>query len=965
MRNDLRRSRGQTLVITLIILFVLVTLGFVAMLVLGREVGASGISRERNIANDLAQAGVRYCFAQLRFSEDGADWRPQPATPVIAPLPTEPPGLGPESDPENPAATNPDPDFYWLRRRSDFTTLNPDDRGGPDGLGAFTRLNYDTGRALVRVRWSPSGPEIFNQNLSINEKGKLRAYTIIDSVGRPGNFNALDPTSARTPNIQTSRMLSAIVPIGIIESAYYVTNKDERNQPVDLGSPDDPGSNFMGTPVRIKRQIGGEVVQRPGGSPLTLGGSIYINGGLRLFGNVTTPVESGTEVVLNSDLGDQINVAGMIEFAESNNPLRIIKVQGLTANPYLPVASSNNSFSTLGGLIRDGQEGGDFQRFPRSVQRKEAPLVDEEDPNTGQLRYRSATRESGVIGPGGFNVGRLGFGRGIFINNNSDLNRDSEDGNYTQRFDWLNPNAHPQGFWQGPFYIPPAVFIELLPDGFLMSRNVKNPRDTWRNYNGADTGRHVLRFRLGYGSNGTIRIINELTPGVTNFGQPTPTDFDAGVPFSGIIFSEGNVRVRGVIPAIGTGSSRRGIQLTIVSMGTGYVEGSIIKGDPNTSSLALLCRDNVVLNTTQFLASSITNTLQAARDNNDPTSPARIKVDSAHNFDLWLQLPLDPLTGQPFITTYTYTNPNRASGNALTASIFTAHAAEYDRHSYINLLVNEEVATNPSYLFEYGLPNAASQFFPPGNPIITYGLADPGHQILPLFEKRSFQLFPIQANVNGAYSLLMGGMENVLRFKPDNTLADPGRGDYYFSRVAVQPMDVRIEAALYAQNGSFFVIPGPWFNPDPNDRRDTFSTAANRMAMFHATPEYPFYGEPIDVKITVVGSVSENFPPVMADQMQWLQKWGWIPAQYGMSGQYVPDQHFPRQAGSNLPDFTNSNYVPNLFINYDPTLISGRIGGTFDQNTQHIRTDAYGRPLPPMPKLPVGTRLMYFGEVNP
>ena len=57
--------------------------------------------------------------------------------------------------------------------------------------------------------------------------------------------------------------------------------------------------------------------------------------------------------------------------------------------------------------------------------------------------------------------------------------------------------------------------------------------------------------------------------------------------------------------------------------------------------------------------------------------------------------------------------------------------------------------------------------------------------------------------------------------------------------------------------------------------------------------------------------------------------------------------------------------MPNLFLNYDPLLMSGRVGGSFSPNDPYVRTDLFGRSLPPMPKLPVGTRLLYFGEVNP
>jgi type II secretory pathway pseudopilin PulG len=969
---NLNRNKGQTLVITLIVLFVLVTLGFVLILVLGRQIGSTGIARERNVANDLAQAGIRYTYAQLRFSEAGADWRPQPPLPVLAAPPGDPPGLGPESDPENQAATNPDPDFYWMRRRVDFTVANPLDKGGPDGLGCFSRLNYDSGRALIRVRYAPSGQELFDaSNLNFTQRAKLHHYTIVEVAGRPGNFNSLDPTSSRAPNLQNARELSAIVPIGIIETAYYVSNKDERNQAIELGAPADFGTNFLGSPVRVKRQIGGDVVARPGGLTMTLGGSMYLNGDARFFGNITDPTgASGTEVYLNADLGDQIIAAGDITFAESATPTRVFRVTTAGTNQFDLLASAAG-FSTFGGLVRDGREGQDPQGFPRFGMRKEPPLMDEEDPNTGQLRYRLATRSSGVIGVGGFNLGRLGYGSGTYIANNNDLNRDSEDGSYSQRNDWLTPGA--SNNWKGPYYIPPGARIVLDLDGFTITRHGTGNNETWRDYTGLDTGRRTLRFKLGFAANNDLRIINELTPGVTNFGTPSAADFSQGMPFNGLIFAEGNIRVRGVIPAVRDlqSNNRIGVQLTLVTLGSAYIEGSIVKGHTQTSTLAVLARDNVVLNTSMFFGPK--DDPLRARDNNDPTTPERIRV-SQQRYDMFLQLPNDPLTGTPYLSAYTYNNPNRTPGNAITASLYVAHAADYDRSAFFNLLINADTNANPEYLFEnQDPPNAASPLMAPiiapPNPIPTYGLANPGTQVLPIYEKRRFELFPIAAAVNGSYTFLTGGMENVFGFKTDNTISVSGAGDYFYGRMAVQPMDVRIEAALYAQEGSFFVLPGPWMNPNPNDRRDAFTTAANRFANFQASQEYPFYAEPVDVRITIMGSVSENFPPVMSDQAQWLQHWGWIPAEYGESGQYIPDQHFPRVPGTNNPDFaTYKFFVPNLGINYDPTLISGRTLGSFDftnANAIYVRTDRFGRPLPPMPKLPVGTKMFYFGEVNP
>lgn len=967
------REQGQTIVIVLLVLFVLSTLAFVASVILGREIEATGQARGRSLANDLAQAGIRYCFTQLRFSEDGADWRPQPPTPVPADVdPNRPPGLGPNSDPDNPAATNPDPDYYWLRRQVDPVANAPGDLGGPDGLGAFTRLNFRGGRALVRVRWSPSDPSLFQAGLPpATQKARLQAFTIIEAVGRPGEFNSLDPTTTREPNIQNSKHLTAIVSIGMLEDAYFVTNLDRRTEPADFGNPV-PMARFYdlftntAMDVNVPRIVGNLQVAPPNGYPaaqLTVGGPMYFNCDLVIHGQVNA--------YLNRDLGQQINVAGDVRYADANSVLNLNAITAQSGveviQPATAAPSDDPNFTTHGGVFRDGRRGQDAQGYVRDSVYKDPPLVDEVDPSTGLQRYLLATRNSGALatdaGGSPFNLGRLGYGRGVYIDNSADRGQDAEDGSFTLRYDWLNPhNGHSASGWDpggAPFYVPNACYILLTRDGFVITRNIRRNSDTWRDYQRVDTGRHTLRFKVGYGSNPNegFRIINELTPGVTNFFAPSANDFNRGPLFNGVIYCEGDVRIRGVIPAgLDPNNSNRplGVQLTVVSGGNIYIEGSLTRAHSTRSTLALLAKENVVLNTTQFVSWASIN--EVVTDNNDPTNPGRIKVADGAPFDALVQYPLDPVSG------YTYNNPS-SGGNPIRPSLFVAHAADFNRTAFINLLINEPFSATPApYHFDPADPQNAAIPFYPGPPIYTYGLADPSSQVLPVFEKRSFPLVPI--NRFGAnYTLFFGGDENLFRFKLDNTIAPPGRGQYFLSRVTAMPMDVEINAVLYAQNGSFFIIPGLWFNPNPNDRRDAFTSAATRFSAFSASAEYPFYGDPLDIKITINGSVSENFPPMMSDQEKWLEKWGWIPAPYGASNEFIPDQHYPRGAGG-MPQYTNT-FVPNLFLNYDPMLMSGRENGSFSPTARYVRVDSFGRPLPPMPRLPVGTRLLYFGEVNP
>ena len=86
---------------------------------------------------------------------------------------------------------------------------------------------------------------------------------------------------------------------------------------------------------------------------------------------------------------------------------------------------------------------------------------------------------------------------------------------------------------------------------------------------------------------------------------------------NGVIFAEGNIRIRGMLPP--------GMQLTVVSNANIYIDGSILKyrppttrisdSDPSRGSadsncgISLLAEDNICVNTTQFFAP--TNSISA------------------------------------------------------------------------------------------------------------------------------------------------------------------------------------------------------------------------------------------------------------------------------------------------------------------------------------------------------------------
>jgi hypothetical protein len=236
----------------------------------------------------------------------------------------------------------------------------------------------------------------------------------------------------------------------------------------------------------------------------------------------------------------------------------------------------------------------------------------------------------------------------------------------------------------------------------------------------------------------------------------------------------------------------------------------------------------------------------------------------------------------------------------------------------------------------------------------------------------AFPFIPI-TDEHGTYRLLAQETNDFgFRF---NDIGTNASNDYLIARAAMVPNDVRIEASLYAEGGSFFVIPSPWFNPNPNDRRDIYmgrvtavgqaQADAERYQNYGAAPITPFFNEPIDVKVKIIGAVSQNMPAPMSQQAEWLKKWGWIPRTLGATGIRIPHQHLP----ANMANTDGVLYVPNLIITYDPALGSGRAWAAgqpnpFDPANPALRTDDDGRMLAPMPRLPVSPTLAYFGEVN-
>lgn len=97
--SRVRAHRGQTLIIVLGVMFVLLFIGGIFVSQIARNLASASRNRETSDAKAIAEAGVHYCDDQLMNSPEGADWRPTPSAPFTSPA--DPGGVT-------------DPDYYWL-----------------------------------------------------------------------------------------------------------------------------------------------------------------------------------------------------------------------------------------------------------------------------------------------------------------------------------------------------------------------------------------------------------------------------------------------------------------------------------------------------------------------------------------------------------------------------------------------------------------------------------------------------------------------------------------------------------------------------------------------------------------------------------------------------------------------------------------------------------------------------------
>jgi hypothetical protein len=1024
------RLQAQSLTVAIIVLFLLLFLGglFIALIV--NNMRSVKSSANRSAADKFAEAGVKYLDEQLTVSPEGADWRPVPYVVDADDFTVDSEGKRHYvvTDVDGDGNTN---TYELVGRDPDYAWLQPCSSAAPGEACGYSRVSFGGptpgkgnagGRALVRITYQP------------NATDPASKYLKLEAIGRSGfiNFeqNPIDPTTfANSEAKGLRRELTAYKTIGLVEYLLHMTNKDGRPSTATIGAInntlDAPFQSETQRPDPVADSAAARPVQRE--IPSVFYGPIHSNAPLAFYG--------ANWIFLNAQRGDTLTTAatfslnGVADTAATlrydvtapTDPTRsdpthvFVAAVGsapLTTPNLFP--SGSGAFNTLGNLVRDNNSDLRLGGTMRSVAKTTAPLLDTPVGGKDLTRYRMLTRNS-VVMDGRFSgpanntnlntlvntnspdyPGRIGWGAGLYINNPEDIQRASDllSSGYSPRADWLGTarNTPNSGWLDESRYVPPATVLELTPRFFKMTRSSSKATRlplTVRTPSGQRiTQTAMIRWSgRGNGTADTPPSIG-LPAGIASY-EGYPAVPVAGSPnlYQGdyVIFAEGNIRIRGTVGGRDPETGRTYIRhLTVVTNGTVYIDGSVLKdnlpdGDASKgkSSIALLAKDYAVVNTTQFSAPG-DNTPEAEAPRAD-TKAIFLGAASPEFPFRFTQAPIDLFDASgKFLGT---------QAPAYSPNLFLRHSAKgTDGATAIRMVVNGL----PFDFGAFGLANA----LPPQTTMALGAQSEEGVYFDHVFPISPTQLFPGNTAIYPTPTSAFG-IDNLLAMVYDPSAGVPNQTDYRLSRLGIAPNDVRVEALIYAQEGSFFVIPGPWFNPDPNDTYERY-TQRDPNAAVGATsrltrsgenlvgdplntvqrrihPLYPFHSEPQDIRVTFFGAITENLPAEIGDQGAWLEKWGWVPNYRGSLG-LTGAPGYPSQVGASGERLTTVHGPNGILPGPKPM---GSAGGSglvyiyddkmmmpYDNSGNPLRIDSYGRTLPITPRLPVAAGLIYAGETD-
>ncbi|HEY3415522.1 MAG TPA: hypothetical protein VGM23_01445 [Armatimonadota bacterium] len=944
-----RASRGQALIIAVLVMFILTGLAGVFIAMINSAMIHAARAEERLKLTKVLQSGLEHAKNEILFSQDGADWRP---------------AAGPDLN--NPG---------WIK--------------APDG---FYKINVSYGPHSEISASNPFAANPLDRFLTIKVEARFalenppRMQDPADSVADDYRKGFLNPKRF------ISRKVVALVPLGLPDYMRWFTNLDGKADPITLGA--DVNLGGMDT---VKDNPNGKSDQWLNNTATNW---TMTSSALNYLTVIEGPVRSEVPLALdnvylyltNEESAPQ-NYAGNSSYVKQMFVLRrdmlevvggLQQYEGTTAQSLVFVDAqeldaSATSLATYQHIFDPVAEQGSatMMQFLQGLQNNaqirhlQAPLLDQAHPSTGMRRYLELTAGSGEWAAGSsYNTGTLGWGEGLYINNPDNLQCDGDLDLLRQ--EWLNSSAEN---WEHGVYNPDKYCIQLILHDWEYASATASITVTQLPY---------IELRRSDGK----QFLDKNN-------QPAGSSMTMPYPRNGVIYAEGNVIVKGQLPASlafttdkkplhrGIGAQAPGgwnsldgqvtldtngvpyvsedgsigryvnnynrrYDLSIVSGGTIYIEGNLLSpssrhnqyasdmgNNPKTitagseydSKLALMAMDYVCLNPTRLF---------------DVEQPADANAAGTERF--WrtgLGLP-------PINLHFSTAGPVDAN-----TRILLRHAGESalmnPLYSVFRLRVNGE-----PYLWDTALPTAptADRFFFCSEELRDQYIATSAINSVTQWSSAFYEPNWDMRFLDGLYAgsttqtgqLYGYGADNVLNFEwlegTTHYLLSAGN-DLLGQGFVVTHTDLQVDALIYAQRGSWFIIPGRYYNEDKNQQLPW---------------PYPKYQEPLDVRIIVNGAIAENRPAPPEAEEAWVSHWRGANTQYFISpGNDKPHAYDPGNSGWNRNNWRWTDRRLGIEYHYDATL-ARPVCYDIDPDDPGIRYY-----YPRLPKLPVSPNVFSIG----
>lgn len=1033
-----RAHRGQALIMAVLIMFLLVGLAGVFIAMINRTLVQTARAAERSTLEQVAQAGMQLAEAELRQGTLGADWRPD---------------AGPDA---NNRGWQYDPNGGFYKITLTYGGITPYTAADPFLQNPLDRyLKVD-----VEARFTLDNPP--------NVTGPLQAiYQEGFEEGRLPNKKFL------------TRKITAYVPIALTDYLVWVTNIYESAEPATLGNSVELSS--YGDPAGSLRTVAGNPALYDDETLNATAFATAIN--IRYLQIYDGPIRSEGDLRLGDtriDLTrndsnyknnftvlrqDMLQVRGQLSEYAASSATRRLLVNG--HNTAMGVLDSKTNFEPVARrtdvlLVQYLQT----ESNTGSIPALRAPKLD----GDGLERYRKLTRESGYYDAGlGVNIGHIGWGEGIYINNYAHIQYNGDIA--ALREEWLTPDdaAATATCWENGVYKP--------ADHPSNARAMKLILHDWTYDNASNTARATKApfIEIVTANPYNLKDYNSTTNVYSDLTINTATNLYSlkrPYPRNGVILAEGNVVVTGNLPAAvayesntvtglapifgangdqrpggwnaGDGSisyyvtpANRRFDLTIVSAGTVYIEGSLLgpasraeerpddafylpfpgghylvnnsgrwlpeyirRGDEYDTKVALLAADSVCLNPTRVIetvtttdgsplvstsrapdpvrfwevTASATNTaIQFSLTTGGPITPdSRMRLLLRHSGDgqadqtatsVQMVVNRSPAQAFPF-----FWNPN---AGASATNLYFCNSAGIDSlyswlytQNFVNQMAERKEWSDKQWggdRFNLSFLTPPNQFFGRQSwNILDYQKYTGVVNMLPPlfgFGRRNTFLFTandIPDNLDphdGAPYLLYAGDNNWVTV-----------GEKFGQGILATGLDVQVDALVYAQRGSWFIIPGRYWHDyhDPDNPNPPAGFVPERLPK-----PFPEFQEPYDVRITINGAITENTPAPAYMQQQWIERWRGANIWYfDTGGDGKSDLWDPGATAAlwNSTDWRWNNNGDNrrmgIVYTYDATL-ARPVCYEVDSRDPSIRYYT-----PRLPRLPVGPELLFVQEAQ-